>query len=147
MTDYRATKVDGTSYVRANEVLIINTYGQPPRILFNEELVLNVGGQTMRQAYTAPLPALPLLETFGESNEPFNLLNPNTGAVIGKASNSDLHVLLYSKYRHLTDLRDQAMEAHAKQLLLQQQAEEAAQAAAQAAAQEDGTAADPDAAQ
>ncbi|MBR7777378.1 hypothetical protein [Undibacterium rugosum] len=137
MTDYRATKVDGTSYVRANEVFINNSFGRAPSILFNEEMVLNIGGQVIRQPYAAPLPAMPLLETFGESNAPFQLLDPATGAVIGTATNADLHVLLYSKYLHLTEARDRSLEQVAQQQLLQQQADAEAQAAALAAAQAD----------
>lgn len=137
--DYRATKVDGTSYVRANEVLIANPYGQAPHIIFNEEIVLNIGGQVIRQPYTAPLPAMPLLETFGKSNEPFPLLDPETGIVLGTATNADLHVLLYSKYRHLTEARDNALAQHAQQVAEEQQAQAQFKAEAAAAALEDGT--------
>jgi hypothetical protein len=140
MPDYRATQINGTSYVRSNEVLILNTFGQAPRIVFNEEKVINIDGEVIRQVYNAPLPAMPLIETFGVSNEPFPLLNPETGEVIGAATNASLHILLYSKYRQLTEARDLSLEQYAQQQLIQQQAEAEAQALALAAVQEDDTA-------
>ena len=109
--DYRATNIEGTRYVRANEIVINNSYGHVPSILFNEEVVLRVGGQVLRQPYTAPLPAKPLIENFADVQGRFDLLDPDSGDVIGSACNADIRTLLYSKYRHLAMLRDQELAA------------------------------------
>lgn len=105
MANYKESQVSGTSWVRANEIIIGNPYEGMPQIHFREEEVLLVGDKTMRQP-VAGMVFKPLTASFAEPATQFNLVHPDTDAVIGSSTYQDVQVLLYSLYRHLANIRD-----------------------------------------
>lgn len=113
MADYKEGAVAGKSWVRAKEVVIRNEYQETPIIIFKEEEIFVVNGETIKRPYApSGIPAADsLVAHFDNPNETFDLLNPLTGAAIGTAKNQDLYVLNYSKYQALAKARDIALAA------------------------------------
>lgn len=95
-------------YTRASDIIINNplpSSGLVPHIRFNEELAVKEPDGTLRQmnGYVG----MCLLEmTNDNATDPFPLIHPEMGVEIGEATYQDLQVMLYSLYRHATDLRD-----------------------------------------
>lgn len=104
MPDYKQTTINGTSWQRAWRVECENPLQGQRQITFHEETVANIGDSVMRTpAGSCSLP-------FDESNAgtEFDLLNPDTGGVIGTSTYAQAYVLLHSLYMHAAQLRDAA---------------------------------------
>lgn len=104
MSNYKQSTVTGDSWVRAVRVVVENPSEGTPAISSIEERILNLPGQKITQS------AGNVSEPFTPENamEQFNLLNPETGAVIGTAKYQDVYVLLHSLYLHVAAKRDAA---------------------------------------
>lgn len=149
MANYKEGAVTGTNWTRSCRVVIDNTFGQIPTILFSEENVFAFGDEYIHRAKTHPDETL--VENFSDVGKTFDLVHPETDQVLGSASYMEFYVTLYSLYMHLAKERDArviaAAEAAAVTLAAQQaaaadlaaseqaQADADAVAAAQAAAQ------------
>ena len=102
MTDYKQTTINGTSWQRSWRVECENPLQGQRKITFHEEQVLNAGDQQIRTpAGSCSLP-------FNESSAgtEFDLLNPDTGEVIGTSTYAQAYVLLHSLYMHSAAERD-----------------------------------------
>lgn len=104
MSNYRQSAVAGDSWVRAVRVVAENPSEGTPAISFIEERILNLSGQKITQSVgnvSEPF-------TLENAMEQFNLLNPETGVVLGTAVYQDVYVMLHSLYRHIAAKRDVA---------------------------------------
>lgn len=114
-TNYREQAITGSKWVRSNRVTITHPYNGLSTIAFGEEEITMLSdGRT----HTANLPGI--RQAFDNPNTTFDLLNPQTGEVIGTASHLDVYVMLNSLYRDLAAKRD-AAEAEAAALAAQQE--------------------------
>ena len=102
MSNYKQTSVTGESWIRANRVVVENPFGGAPSIGFAEERVFNIGGESVTQ----PSGNVGTYFTPFNANNEFNILNPETGEVVGVAKYSDVYVMLHSLYIHLATIRD-----------------------------------------
>lgn len=100
---------DAKLYTRVCDIIINNPHegmGLHPSIRFNEEYaVVELDGTVKPQG-----PAGLCMQEFRADNAttPFDLLHPETGAVIGSATFQDLQVMLFSLYFHTATERDNA---------------------------------------
>lgn len=102
MADYKEGKIKG--WQRSNFVSIDNTFGEVPKILFKEELLVSgENGKILLQEDAGTI-----CEYFSDPTTEFNLLNPIDNTVIGTAKYADIYAILYSLYRDLADKRDNA---------------------------------------
>lgn len=104
MSNYKQSTVTGDSWVRATRVVIENGIGGTPAVSFIEEQVINLPGEVITRS------AGNIAEPFTVENaaEAFDLLHPETGAVIGSATYQDVYVMLHSLYMHVATKRDAA---------------------------------------
>lgn len=102
MADYKQTSIAGDSWVRSNRVVVENGRGGTPAITFAEERIINTASGEFAQNIGS------VSEPFTNDNaiESFNLLNPETGAVIGSATYQEVYVMLHSLYMHIATKRD-----------------------------------------
>ena len=106
MSNYQQTSITGESWIRAIRVVLENPLIGTPAATFVEERAINLGSETITRPHGN------LVEPFitsGDSaniTEQFNLLNPETGAVIGSATYQDVYVILHSLYYHAVSKRD-----------------------------------------
>jgi hypothetical protein len=100
MPDYKASDVAGQSWVRCNMISIFNPSGGTPSYSFQEEKVIEIGGEKIIQAvgslYGAfsPANAIPVIDT--------TTLLP-TGETFTEL---ELYTMLFSKYMALANVRD-----------------------------------------
>lgn len=99
MPDYKETNIVTKSWRRSNRVQITNSVGVPPMIEFTEEDAVNDG------ILTNVYPAGFIKANFIPENT-FDILNPETGEVVGTATHMDVYVLLHSLYINLAVQRD-----------------------------------------
>jgi len=105
MINYQQTTVAGESWIRAKQIVIHNPYAETQSATFLEEKVVNLSdGTVLKNDYSG------LSEIFDANNatETFDLLNPETGTVIGSATYQDVYVMLHSLYYHAAIKRDAA---------------------------------------
>lgn len=104
MPNYKQSDISGQSWQRAVRVVVENPSEGTPAITFIEERIINLPGQKITQS------AGNVSEPFTPENamEQFNLLNPETGVVIGAAAYQDVYVMLHSLYLHIAAKRDAA---------------------------------------
>jgi hypothetical protein len=96
-------------YVRVSDIMINNPHensGLAPSIRFNEEYaVLDPNGEVHPQGYSGHCIKEMARE---DAATEFNLLDPNTGTVLGKATFGELQLMLFSLYFHVAEERDNA---------------------------------------
>lgn len=98
----KQVKLEGTekTWTRARLITIDNSLNKIPSISFLEDTVTTKvdgsenhrGGETLKQNF--------------DPKGSFDLLNPETGAVIGKGTHLEMQVFLYSMYIDLVNKRD-----------------------------------------
>lgn len=108
MPDYNESSVAGQKWQRAGYIAINNPRPQEglPSITFVEEERIALGdGRELTEKLGN------LVEAFTPENylEQFDLLDPETGAVIGQATYMQVYVMLASAYRHVANKRDAAL--------------------------------------
>lgn len=102
MPDYKESVLNGTEWQRCNVVVVTNPLGGNPKISFDEERVVSVGGRIIKEGVGGcqkafnPNGSFPLLDT---------ATNLPTGATM---SHTDLYVALYSLYMQTAAERDAA---------------------------------------
>ena len=133
MTDYRETSVSGTTYRRANGGGFRNPRVGIKRLFFLEEDVAILGDKE----FSTPVPG-EVGEELSSANAmlPFNIVDPETGAVLGQMTRYELYRALHSFY--LTkdadrDAADAASKAAAEAFAAATAARNAAVAAARTA--------------
>ena len=102
MPDYKESILSGTEWQRCNVVVVTNPLSGTPKISFEEERVVSVGGRVIKEgiggcqkAFT-PAAAFPLLD-------------PSTNLPVGASmTHADLYVALYSLYMQTALERDAA---------------------------------------
>jgi hypothetical protein len=111
MADYKQSAVVGTSWVRSYNVALMNPIDGEVKAVFHEETAVALGdGKTLTQSIGS------CGEVFTPENagESFNLIHPETGAVIGSATYQEVYVLMASLYLHVAVKRDAAVIAAAE---------------------------------
>lgn len=110
MSNYKESNVNGTSYVRAYQVLIGNQKNATPWISFSEEKVFTLDGET----FTKPQSQITELLTMENIGTTFPVLNPETGEPVGvDATYAQIHAMIHSLYIKLAlerDLREAPVE-------------------------------------
>lgn len=100
MANYNEQSGSGQSWQRCYTITIDNPYQATPVITFHEELVVQIGDNTIRQPKTS-------CRVQFDPNQTFNVVNPenniNTGATL---THKDLYVYLYSLYIDAATKRD-----------------------------------------
>ena len=93
MSDYKETAITGSSYVRANTVLLENPKNGTPAIIFTEERWYDLGEGTTVAAQ---------LGQFKVNFEPagvIDILDPGTGAPTGQTiTQAEVYAAIYSFY-------------------------------------------------
>ena len=103
MANYQETNVSGTSYTRANQIVVSNPLNGVKAISFMEEQVVNLEGEQIFRQKGG------IQEPFTAENiqEEFPLLNPEDGTPLGITTTyQQVYVTLYSLYMHLATKRD-----------------------------------------
>ena len=106
MSKYKQTNITGESYVRANQITIHNQLGSAPNIVFTEEQVMNVGDEQIHRPVSNCSDSM----SAENASEEFNLINPQTGDVIGTSTYQEFAVMLHSLYFHVAGKRDSQQE-------------------------------------
>jgi hypothetical protein len=100
MPDYKQSDLTGTQWQRCKAVVINNPLVGPKDVLFQEERVISLGGQNLRQ----PLDGCS--KKFSTDGI-FPLLDPTTNLPTGVSmTHTDLYVALYSLYMQTAMERD-----------------------------------------
>ena len=105
MSEYKENAVTGTKWQRANRISIINEHDRPVVISFQEEELVTIGDQTIKN----PIPLL-LEKTLTQEDMSieFNLMNPTTNEVTGSTMTyAELYAAMHSLYFHLATERDE----------------------------------------
>ena len=113
MPDYKAAQVAGSKWQRCHRLTIENTFETTPRVIFEEEVIVNMGAGEL-----VSKPVNSIVEEFAPDKytTQFDVLNPITGEAIGTAQYQDVYGLLHSLYIHLAQDRDAAEQLAAEQL-------------------------------
>jgi hypothetical protein len=110
MPNYKETAVTGTSWIRAYQMRLTNPYNALPKVTFDEEKIVSYGSNVVK----TPIIAKTIDEVSVDFSDPtvkFDLVNPDTDAVIGSATYQDFHVMVYSLYHSLGIVRDARVAA------------------------------------
>lgn len=104
MPSYKESAVSGTSYQRCRSLYFENPKGAEPSVLLREERVTILGDRMDCQ------PIGEIIETFkrAEFGTVVQLCDPNTDEPIAGQTTTfaDIHIALFSLYRHLAEKRD-----------------------------------------
>jgi hypothetical protein len=125
LTGYRETISEGRSWVRCKTMHINNDLGGHPSVVFGEERVVEIEGETIQRHLGE------IVEMFDPAGT-IDLFHPVSNAPMGKASQGMLQVMLYSLYHQSARKRD-AREAAEKTRQEEAVAQQVAMAAAAAA--------------
>lgn len=106
MRKYKETTITGDSYIRANQITVQNGLNSAPSIVFTEEKVMNVGDEQI----VMPVSNCQDSMTAENMAEEFNLINPQTGDVLGTSTYQEFAVMLNSLYFHVTGKRDAVID-------------------------------------
>lgn len=103
MPQYKESTTQATEYTKPRSITIQMPVAGVGRIQFEEELVIEINGKTIRQ------PLSTLVEELTDPTETFVMYNPVTGNVVNGSPTVNyltLYRALYSLYRHIADKRD-----------------------------------------
>ena len=111
MPDYKETPISGRTWRRAKAVRIDNPYLETPKILFEEEDVVEIGSTLIKTPYMQlDDPTSPTAGVLGgefKANGSFPLIDPTTNLPLGVTmTHQELYVAFYSLYAYFTNLRD-----------------------------------------
>lgn len=87
--NYKQTNATGSLWTRCRQISINNPLGQLTTVQFSEEEAVSIGDKTMTQ------PGRLINAAFNPASV-FDLVNPDTGEVIGESSHMQVYVLLHS---------------------------------------------------
>lgn len=105
MPDYKENAISGSSYQRAKTVILQNIQNEIPSAEFVEEIVYNLGDQTIRKD------AGSLIVRMVDPDKSFPIRNHLTGEVVPDqyGTYGQIYVLLYSAYWDSATARDQSV--------------------------------------
>ncbi len=109
MANYDQNVVSGdvTSWKRCNQMVIQNPLNGPPVAYFREEMAVALPGGSM--VVSPPNPPTPdIAVAASDLSVTFNLIDPNSGSVVGTMSYAVLYTALYSLYLASAATRDAA---------------------------------------
>lgn len=103
MSDYKARPVSGTAWQRACQIVIDNPLDAQPRVSFQEEEVMTIGGETIRKQVQGI--------TIGYTPDSvIDLYDPTTGEALGSSmTHEQMYVAIWSLYRSLAAARDSGL--------------------------------------
>ncbi len=101
--NYKQTNATGSLWTRCRQISINNPLGQMPTVQFSEEEAIALGDKVMTQ------PGRIINGAFNPATE-FDLINPDTGEVIGTSNHMQVYVILHSLWMSLAKERDIADE-------------------------------------
>jgi hypothetical protein len=102
-TKYKEAQVSGNTWVRSNRVTIDNPMEGTPTIVFNEEMIYDIGGAIVR----GPVSVLDKQLTIDNAFTEFQVLDTETNEEVGQvATYFQVRQLLHSLYVHLAKERD-----------------------------------------
>lgn len=101
--NYRESPVSGTEWTRCYEVKCQNPYNETRLIEFKEETMIGLSDRVI-STRTGQSCAL-TLDDASALNE-FDVINPETGDVIGTSTFMQAYVMLHSLYLHAAQARD-----------------------------------------
>jgi hypothetical protein len=105
MADYKEESITGNSWQRCHTVTVNNQYGKTPSAIFQEEKIMDIGGQFIRQ-WTGQC------EKVFNSTDTFPIINPTDNAPTGQVmSHAEFYAILYSLYMQTALERDAAQAA------------------------------------
>jgi hypothetical protein len=108
MTDYKQAAVDGTQHQRAFKITIENPYLETPSIVFEEEVVTQVGGKVIKQYVSSFRKDF----TADVAQTLYELVNPLDNTPLGVTNTyADVQVAMHSLYLHLAAERDAAEQS------------------------------------
>jgi hypothetical protein len=102
MPDYKEQTIEGKSWVRAFHVDAQNPIEGAKGITYHEETAIMIGGKmiTSRNGQRLQCPY------GGGEGDTYNLIHPETGAVIGTMTEQMLYIAMASHYLHRANKRD-----------------------------------------
>jgi hypothetical protein len=110
MANYKESQVSGTSWTRSYRVELENPLNDIPRIIFAEEDVYLINGETVTKEIIRH-PVYSAQDNLSDPTVAFDILSPVDDSVVGTATYQDVYVLLYSLYQALAIRRDIAKAA------------------------------------
>lgn len=117
MSNYKETTVSGDSWQRSFAFLGLNEHGKTPSIAFLEERItmLSDGRKIVDRLHGADIflrtggtarDSKVLRESLTDPQKSFDLINPETGDVVGTATYEDVYLIMFSLYAALCAARD-----------------------------------------
>lgn len=101
--NYKQTNATGSMWTRCKQIHINNPLGQMPSVQFAEEEAVSIGDKTMTQ------PGRVINGAFNPASV-FDLINPDTGDVIGQASHMQVYVIMHSLWLSMAKAQDEVMD-------------------------------------
>ena len=102
MADYKETDVSGVAWQRAYQILILNPLGQVPTVRYDEEQVINLNDEQIKQP----------VNTLGYTIDPLGVIalrDPQTLQLTGQTIPvATVHQALFSDYINRAMARDAA---------------------------------------
>lgn len=98
--NYKQTNATGSMWTRCKNVYVNNPYGGVPTVVLNEESAISIGDTVITQ------PGRVINGSFTPTAS-FDLLNPDTGDVIGTATHMEVYVLLHSLWLSMAKAQDE----------------------------------------
>lgn len=102
MANYKQATVSGESWTRCDRVVCNNPLNGEKSIVFQEETIAYIGDNLVNLGNDHVYTSLDE-ETI---NTKFNIINPETGDVLGESTCGEVYALLHSLYMHLALERD-----------------------------------------
>jgi hypothetical protein len=106
MPNYNESTVSGTKWTRCFGGTFNNEYQGTPTIAFNEEEIIVLEGSGIVRRHVETPVNMSISVQLTNPEKEFDLLNPSTGEVIGKAKYQDIFIALHSLYMALAKERD-----------------------------------------
>lgn len=111
MANYKQEVVAGSKWRRCRQIIIDNNFGTTPRLVFQEQDVVDFGGGQYVFKEVHPSSAVvpyPLTTTF-DANTTIEIYNPLTGEKTGQTmTHGEVYAILYSAYMNAAISRDNA---------------------------------------
>ena len=97
--NYKQTNATGSMWTRCKQIHINNPLGQMPSVQMAEEDAVSIGDKVMTQ------PGRVINGSFSPQTV-FDLVNPDTGDVIGQSSHMQVYVILHSLWLSMAKAQD-----------------------------------------
>lgn len=113
MPNYKEETVAGNKWRRCRQIVIDNTLGNTPRLVFQEQDVIDLGGgeYVSKDVFSVPAMGFFPLATQFDQNTSIQIYNPLTGQPTGQTmTHGEIYAILYSAYMDAALRRDAAEE-------------------------------------